>query len=113
MVMAGLRTDWPRDMAELEQLFKTGGAPRAALDGRYTGRLVRTTIHPLVDLMADGIAKVYTGWLGKRFDPAAQAGDNYFRGGMEWSMRLVWPHYSGIRPCPDGTFDALAFRTWM
>jgi hypothetical protein len=109
---AEARSGFPRAVEELNALFAQGHPPDPSLDGRYAGSLVRTTIHPVADALAAGMGSVYMGWLGKQFDAAQGRGDNHFRGSMEGWTRWLWPHYEGIRPCGDGTFDAFGFRTW-
>jgi hypothetical protein len=103
---------WTR-VGELRAAFVQGRAPDPPLDGRYDGRFLRTTINPILDVALAGIAYVYMGWLGKRFDSSLQDGDNRFDGGVLGLTRLLWPRYRGITSNDDGSFDAFEFHSWV
>jgi hypothetical protein len=103
---------WTR-VGELQAAFVLGRAPDPPLDGRYDGTFLRTTINPLLDLVLGGVACLYMGWLGKRFDPSLQDGDNRFHGGVLGLTRFLWPRYPGISPNDDGSFNAFEFHSWV
>src|SRR2546430_2435336 len=103
---------FPRSAAGLHAELVRGRAPDSPLDGPYDGTFLRTTINPMLDFLLAGGARFYMGWLGKRFWPATQRGDNHLRRSILIPARLLWPSYRGITNHADGTAHALAFRTW-
>jgi hypothetical protein len=98
-------------IATFTDVFRLGAAPDPALDGRYQGQLLTTTIADPLDTLVRFIAKIYLVWLGKRFVPREERGDNIFRPGMRAWGRLVWPTYGGYRSYSGGLLTGFPFRT--
>ena len=100
-------------IARLNDIFRHGAAPRTALDGRYQGALLATSVNPFIDSLARAITSRWLPWKGKVFDAAAQTGDNMFTNDGLWASRLVFPGYQGTRPDGPGRSRALQFRTYL
>jgi hypothetical protein len=91
----GRRTRRDREgaLAELGELFRAG-TPATGIDGPTEGSLVTFTVHPAFDT---GIAALTTAWLpwaGKRFDAAAETGDNLLLRSARLPSKLLWPLYA-------------------
>jgi hypothetical protein len=91
----GRRARRDRDGAlnELGELFRAG-TPATGIDGPTEGSLVTFTMQPALDT---GIAALTTAWLpwaGKRFDAAAQTGDNLLLRSARLPSKLLWPLYA-------------------
>ena len=87
------RRDRDGALAELGELFRAG-TPATGIDGPTEGSLVTFTMHPAFDT---GIAALTTAWLpwaGKRFESAAQTGDNLLLRSARLPSKLIWPLYS-------------------
>jgi hypothetical protein len=87
-------TDRDASSATLAELFSLG-TPPAGIDGRTEGILVA----PLIATPVDRLMRALEGivglpWLGKRFDAAANRGDNVLRQSARWPAKLLWPLYS-------------------
>jgi hypothetical protein len=100
-------------IAQLNEIFSHGAAPRPALDGRYQGALLTTSVSPLIDSLARALIGRWLPWKGKVFDAATQTGDNMFSNDGLWASRLVFPGYKGTRPDGPGRSRALQFRTYL
>jgi hypothetical protein len=79
--------------AELDALFRTGTVPEG-LDGPTDGILVAPLIQPQTDLVLRTLTRAWMPWQGKRFDHAAQRGDNLLAGSARWPAKALWPRYS-------------------
>jgi hypothetical protein len=108
---------FPRDraasIAQLNERFGHGVAPRTPLDGRYRGALLTTNINPFIDGLARAVTSRWLTWKGKVFDAAAQTGDNMFTNDGLWASKLVFPGYQGTHPDGPGRSRALQFRTYL
>jgi hypothetical protein len=94
--------------AQLAELFATG-RPSQGLDGATDGILVAPMIHPALDAFARALTKVWMPWQGKRFNLAAQTGDNRMVNSFGVVGRLFWPRYSSRTT--DGGRLAFDFTT--
>jgi hypothetical protein len=96
--------------AELDELFLQGSVP-AGLDGATEGILVAPLIQPTVDSVVRRITGAWMPWAGKRFDQAANTGDNVLAGSARWPAKLLWPLY-GTSPIAGGraAFDFNTFE---
>jgi hypothetical protein len=86
------------------ELFGLGTVP-ATIEGRTEGTLVAPTITTPVDRVMRALAGAWMPWLGKRFDSAANSGDNVLAASARWPAKLFWPLF-GTRPLGD---DRAAF----
>ena len=90
------------------ELFGLGDVP-ATIEGRTEGILVAPTISGPVDRAMRALSGAWMPWLGKRFDSAANRGDNVLASSARWPAKLFWPLY-GTRPL-DGDRAAFDFET--
>jgi hypothetical protein len=90
---ARARSDREGGMAELNELFRLGTAP-TAIDGQTEGILVAPLIQPVVDKGLGLLTGAWMPWLGKRFDRAAQLGDNTLTSSTRYVGKLLWPMYA-------------------
>jgi hypothetical protein len=104
------RRDRRRALAELERCFANGRAPEG-LDGPLEGRLVATTFGYGLDIVFEGIARLYLPWLGKSFDADAKEGRNRFAPSARPFIRVFWPAYRDLELAPRGGCSAFAFDT--
>ena len=108
----GVKRDRKASFARLNELFAQGVVPSPALDGRYRGALLTTSVNPLMD----GLARMLTGWWlpwqGKTLNAATQTGDNMFTNGGLWLARIVFAGYKGYIADGPGRSRALTFRTY-
>jgi hypothetical protein len=79
--------------AELDALFRTGNVPKG-LDGPTDGILVAPLIQPQADFVLRALTRAWMPWQGKRFDQAAQRGDNLLAPSARWAAKALWPRYS-------------------
>jgi hypothetical protein len=100
-------------IAQLNEIFSHGVPPRPALDGRYQGALLTTSVSPFIDSLTRAVTSRWLTWKGKVFDAAAQTGDNMFTNDGLWVSRLVFPGYQGTHPDGPGRSRALQFRTYL
>jgi hypothetical protein len=96
--------------SELHELFRLGAPPRD-LDGPTDGILVTTTMNPILDPAVHAVTRLWMPWQGKRFDAAANAGDNRLTGSARLPSKLLWPLYS-MKDAIDGTL-AFDFTTYV
>ena len=94
--------------ADLNALFRCG-VPPAGIEGQTEGMLVTFLIVKPVDLGLRAVTGAWMPWLGKRFDSAAEMGDNTMRDDARWPMKLLWPLY-GTKLHPKGR-SAFDFET--
>jgi len=97
-----------RAEGELDQLFALGKAPKG-LDGPTDGILVVPLIQGALDRVLTLITRAWMPWNGKRFDAAANRGDNRLSGSARWPAKLIWPRY-GTKETDDGRL-AFDFET--
>jgi hypothetical protein len=100
----GTRRNRDSGAAALGELFALGRPP-AGIDGRTEGILVAPLITGPLDRALGALPRSWLPWLGKRFDAAANRGDNVLRQSARWPAKLFWPLYS-TRPFGD---DRTAF----
>lgn len=113
-LLAGRRlgTDRQGSAATLNALFKLGSTPDPALDGRYYGDLISTTMFSALDAFGKGLSRLWFPWTGKRFNAATQTGDNVFTSSATVAGRLFWPTFSNYRPYQPGLYTAFDFHTY-
>jgi hypothetical protein len=101
-VEAGKRFHDDRDGAgeELAALFRAG-TPSREIDGPTQGALITLTVHPALDRGTAAITTLWLPWLGKRFDAAAQRGENLLRRSARWPSKALWPRYR-MNDAPQG-----------
>ena len=87
-----IQTDREAALAQLASLFRAG-TPPVDLDGPTEGALVGFVIHPVFDRAAAALSSRWLPWAGKRFDAAAQGGDNLLPRSARWPTKLLWPSY--------------------
>ncbi|MEP7356979.1 MAG: hypothetical protein ABI847_07040 [Anaerolineales bacterium] len=100
-------------VAQRDEIFRRGVAPRPALDGRYRGALLTTSVNPFINGLARAVTRRWLTWKGKVFDAATQSGDNMFTNDGLWASKLVFPGYQGTHPDGPGRSRALQFRTYL
>jgi hypothetical protein len=88
------------DTDALNELFELG-TPSRGLDGQTEGILVTFTMHPVPDRIIHTITGAWMPWLGKRFNAAAESGDNVLANSARWPAKLLWPLY-GTKPSDRG-----------
>ena len=106
------RADEDQDAAaaEANELFRTG-TPPTDLDGPTDGMLVMTTTNPVLDPAVRAITGLWMPWQGKRFDLAAETGDNRMVESSSLPSKLLWPLYS-MKDAADGKL-AFDFQTYV
>ena len=111
--LAGARAGRRREEAHdsLNRIFRLGSAPSEPLDGPYDGILVTTTTWRATDPLFRGLAGAWMPWVGKRFDPSAQTGDNLLLPSARVPARVFWPRYR-LEGEGDGRYVAFRFRTY-
>jgi hypothetical protein len=113
-MLAGRRmsTDREGSMETLDALFEMGRLPNPTLDGRYRGELVSLTMQPMLDSAGKGLARFWMPWMGKRFNSAAQSGDNVVMRSASIVGHLFWPTFFDYRPYKPGLYTVFDFRTY-
>src|SRR5712692_12000526 len=106
-----VKRDRTAGLAQLNQLFAQGVVPSPALDGRYQGALLTTSVNPVLDALAGAIFGSWLPWKGKTVSAAAQTGDNMFTNDGLWLSRLVFAGYKGYIADGPRRSRALTFRT--
>ena len=106
-----VKHDRTAGLAQLNQLFALGRAPSPALNGRYQGALLTTSVHPLLDAAAGALFGWWLPWKGKTFNATAQTGDNLFTNDGLWLSHLVFAGYKDYIADGPGRSRALTFRT--
>lgn len=107
---ATLGQDRRAAMAQLNQVFRSGAAPRA-LHGRTAGQLVALEIAPGLTQAATALASAWMPWQGKTFDTRRDYGDNIFDRSSYGLARVFWPFYRHYIDDGAQTYRAFAFRT--
>jgi len=107
---AGARPEESHDT--LNRIFRLGEPPTANLEGPHDGILVTPTIPAPASAALRRIATAWMPWLGKRFDPQREAGDNLLAPSARVPARVLFP---GCRPEPveGGRLAAFRFRTYV
>ena len=100
-------------LALLNELFGRGLPPSPALDGRYRGALLTTSLNPILDWVNRTLFGWWLPWKGKIFDAAEQTGDNMFTNDGLPLARLVFLGYRGYVADGAGRSRALQFRTYV
>ncbi len=95
----------------LNRIFRLGVPPDPPLDGVTRGIMVTPTVGRAADLALRALGSVWMPWAGKRFDAAAQTGDNLLTANARWPARVLWPSYR-LEPHGDG-FAGFSFRTYV
>lgn len=108
--VALLGQDRTSGLAELEACFAAGAVP-GPLEGAYAGRLLATTMGPLRDAAAEGLARRWLPWLGKTFAAAEGDGRNLLTPGGARAVRVTLPLYRGLRPETGGRWSGFPFAT--
>src|ERR1700687_1117356 len=91
----GLNRDRAGSLALLNELLRRGLPPSPALDGRYKGALLTTSVNPILDRLNRTLFGWWLPWKGKTFNAAAQTGDNMFTNDGLLLSRLVLLGYRG------------------
>jgi hypothetical protein len=111
--LAGVRARAHRSEAHesLNRMFRLGVPPDPPIDGPTKGILVTPVMPRLAEIPFRGLSEAWMPWMGKRFDPSTQSGDNLLRPSARMPSRILWPSY---RPADagDGQLAAFKFRTY-
>jgi hypothetical protein len=99
-------------LAQLNRIFAQGSRPSPALNGRYQGALLATSVNPFLDAVAGTLFGWWLPWKGKTLNAAEQTGDNMFTNDGLWLSRLVFAGYQGYIADGPGRSRALTFRTY-
>jgi hypothetical protein len=97
----------------LNELFRSGRAPEAALNGRYRGQLIALNIAPGLTQLGEWLSGLWLPWQGKTFDAAQASGDNIFTNDSRLLGSLFFPLYRRYLTDTADTYRAFAFRTYM
>lgn len=98
-------------LTALEDIFRSGVAPRPPLDGLYRGELLALDIAPGLTRVAESLAGLWLPWRGKQLDAVSARGINLFTNDSYPPARLIWPAYRGYRARGPETYQAFAFHT--
>jgi hypothetical protein len=107
-----IKHDRRAGLARLNALFAQGTAPSPALDGRYQGALLTTSVNPFLDALTRALFGLWMPWKGKTLNAAAQSGDNIFTNDGLWLSKIVFAGYKGYVADEPGRSRALTFRTY-
>jgi len=107
-----LRPDSARSrvLAELDRMFRTGGAPDPLPEGFVSGKLITTSVWGPLDSIGLRVTRHWMPWHGKSFDRAAMTGQNRFDPSARLAMRVLWPSYRPVA-MRWGRLEAFPFRT--
>ncbi len=97
-------------LEELQQVF-LAGRPATGVDGQTEGILVTWTMHPVADKAIGTITNTWMPWLGKKFYPDQQRGENTLTRSARLPAKLLWPLYT-MGPSPLG-HTAFDFTTYV
>lgn len=100
--------DHSRGVEQLDRLFEQGQVP-VPLDGPAEGMMIAYMVSRPIDFMMRKIGAVWMPWLGKRFDPECDRGENRITNEFRFVTRAVWPTYSTQRG--DGERRGFEFET--
>jgi hypothetical protein len=95
----------------LDRVFRLGAPPDPPLDGPMRGIVVTPTVPRPFDLGLRALAGAWMPWKGKRFEAAADRGDNLLDASARWASRVLWPSYQP--QIVDGGYAAFRFRTYV
>jgi hypothetical protein len=98
-------------LEDLEGCFRAGSPPNGP-DGVHRGRLLTTTMGPVVDAAATALSALWMPWEGKVLDHDLAEGRNLFSPAWRTVMRAVWPGHSVARETWEGRVTTFRFRTW-
>lgn len=104
------RTERAGALDELQQLFEAG-EPATGVDGQTEGILVAWTMSPAADKAIGTITNAWMPWLGKKFYPRENRGENTLTSSARWPSKLLWPLYR-MTDSPLGR-TAFAFETYV
>ena len=107
-----VKHDRQAGLARLNELFAHGVAPSPALDGRYQGALLATSVNPFLDALTKTLFGWWMPWKGKTLNAAARSGDNIFTNDGLWLSKIVFAGYKGYLADEPGRSRALTFRTY-
>jgi hypothetical protein len=107
---AMLRHDRRGALAELERCFVSAEAS-GGLEGPLDGRLVTGTLGYGLDVVLEGMSRLWMPWKGKAFEAEAKQGRNRFAGGARPMFRVLWPGYGDLLEDGSGGFTAFPFDT--
>jgi hypothetical protein len=96
----------------LNRIFRLGVPPDPPLQGPQRGILVTTTVAGVADAALRQLTSAWMPWLGKRFDPERQLGDNLLAPNARVPARVLWPGYQP-ETAPGGNLAAFKFRTYV
>jgi hypothetical protein len=96
---------------ELNSVFRHGSPPSEPLEGTYPGKLVTPTTWRLTDPLLRAVARMWMPWLGKRFYPVTETGDNLLVHSARLPARALWPSYR-LEQTGEGRYAAFRFRTY-
>jgi hypothetical protein len=97
-------------LGELQQMF-LAGEPAEGIDGQTEGILVTWTMHPVADKVIGSVTNAWMPWLGKKFYPQENRGENTLTRSARWPAKILWPLYStGTSPLGRTAFD---FTTYV
>ena len=99
-------------LARLNELFAQGATPSPALDGRYQGALLTTSVNPFLDALTKTLFGWWMPWKGKTLNAAAHSGDNIFTNDGLWLSKIVFIGYKGYIADEPGRSRALTFRAY-
>ncbi len=108
-----MKQDQAHTAQALNDLFRSGKLPDPALDGFYSGSLVRMTIFPVVTQVSEWMASQWLPWKGKVFDAARHTGINVLSRDSLVPARLLWPFYHAYAQIGAETYRAFSFRTYV
>jgi hypothetical protein len=109
--VAALPVDRAWALREIERCFHEGERP-ATPEGPLDGRVLTTTMGPVLDPAFMGATRLWMPWKGKTVDAAAATGRNLFAPGWGPVERLMWPGYHDVRNEGGGRFSTFAFTVW-
>jgi hypothetical protein len=96
----------------LNRIFRLGVPPSPPLEGPQDGILVTPTIPAPASAVLRRIATAWMPWLGKRFDPERDAGDNLLTASARVPARVLFPGYRP-EPTDGGRLAAFRFSTYV
>jgi hypothetical protein len=95
----------------LNRIFRLGKPPSPPMDGPYSGILVTPTVARPADSALRGLTSAWMPWLGKRFDPAEQSGDNLFVTSASTPTRVLFRYE--LQEADGGRLAGFRFRTYV
>lgn len=96
-------------IAELDEIFRSGGTPDPIPDGMLHGRLLTPSLWAPLDALGRRVAAMWMPWLGKTFDSASMTGINVLASNARGALRFLWPNYEPERDSGD-RIEAFPFR---